>query len=308
MSIRTWDMESLIVHMSKAKRAILIAGPTASGKSALALRLAGQHGGLIINADSMQVYRELRILTARPDDGDEARAPHRLFGHVSAATTYSVGRWLADVADALAEAQAARLMPILVGGTGLYFMALTQGLSDIPDIQPEIKARWRRRARLVPAAALHRALARRDPLMAARLRASDPQRIVRALEVIEATGRSLADWQQDAGRPLIHEDQAHCILMAPERDALYRRCDQRIEQMMLRGAVEEVEALLAVGLPPDVPAMRAIGVREIGAFLRGQIGLAEAKDRMKTQTRRYAKRQMTWARRNMISWNVASAQ
>ncbi len=300
-------MKRSIPKAGEAKHAVLIAGPTAGGKSALALRLAKGHGGMIINADSMQVYRELHILTARPSAEDEACAPHRLFGGVPAATVYSVGKWLEDAGRSLAEARAMGLVPIFVGGTGLYFMALTKGLSRVPDIPADIKARWRHRARRVPSEALHRVLARRDPLMAARLRDSDPQRIVRALEVIEATGRSLADWQRDAGRPLIREEDARCILLAPSRAALYRRCDERVDEMIARGCVDEVRALLSSGLPPDLPAMRAIGMRELGDFLRGDIGLAEATTRMKTQTRRYAKRQMTWARRNMITWQIVDS-
>jgi len=285
-----------------AADAILIAGPTASGKSAVALKLAEQRGGMIVNADSMQVYRELRILTARPGPEEEARAPHRLYGFRAGAQAYSVAQWLNDAAKALAEARRRGLVPIFVGGTGLYFKALTEGLSPVPEIPDDIRSYWRERARIEPAPALHGLLAQRDPAAAAQLRASDTQRIARALEVVEATGRSLTHWQQGEGTPLLHPGRAEKYVVAPDRAALYRASDARAARMIEEGAIDEVAALLRLGLDASRPVMRAIGVRPLGAYLRGEIDLESATERLQTETRRYAKRQLTWLRRNMISW------
>ncbi len=285
-----------------AADAILIAGPTASGKSAVALKLAEQRGGMIVNADSMQVYRELRILTARPGPEEEARAPHRLYGFRAGAQAYSVAQWLNDAAKALAEARRRGLVPIFVGGTGLYFKALTEGLSPVPEIPDDIRSYWRERARIEPAPALHGLLAQRDPAAAAQLRASDTQRIARALEVVEATGRSLTQWQQGEGTPLLHPGRAEKYVVAPDRSTLYSASDARAARMIEEGAIDEVAALLRLGLDASRPVMRAIGVRSLGAYLRGEIDLESATERLQTETRRYAKRQLTWLRRNMISW------
>ncbi len=285
------------------KHAVVIAGPTASGKSAFALDLAQRHGGAIMNADSMQVYRELHILTARPAPEDEARVPHLLYGFRSGAEPYSVARWLDDAAMALVQARTRGLIPIFVGGTGLYFRALFEGLSPVPAIPDSIRAHWRTRAEAEAAPALHAELGARDPAAAARIRPSDPQRIIRALEVIEATGRSLADWQKSAGAPLLDDGKTETYVIAPERAALYRACDARAEAMLGAGALDEVGALLRLDLDPRLPVMRAIGVRPLGAYLRGEIDLDEARSRLQTDTRRYAKRQLTWLRRNMITWN-----
>jgi tRNA dimethylallyltransferase len=283
--------------------AILIAGPTASGKSAAALALAERLRGTVINADSMQVYRELPILTARPTIGDEARAPHRLYGIVSAGDAYSVGQWLEDTARAIEEAKTGERVPILIGGTGLYFKALLEGLAPIPDIPPEIRQMWRERAAALGAEGLHRELAARDPAMAARLRPSDPQRLVRALEVIDATGISLAEWQGGEAAPLLAARAVRRLVVAPERDVLYAAIDARFDRMMERGALEEVRALLSLGLDPGLPAMRAHGVRELATYLAGACSLEEAVTKAKTESRRYAKRQMTWARRFMQDWD-----
>jgi tRNA dimethylallyltransferase len=285
--------------------AILIAGPTASGKSAAALELADRLGGTVINADSMQVYRELAVLTARPSAADLTRAPHRLYGMAPAAEAYSVGRWLEDAARAIAEAAAAGRLPILVGGTGLYFKALTDGLAPIPDVPQEIREHWRRRAEELGPEGLHRELGARDPAMAARLRPSDPQRIARALEVIDATGVSLAEWQGASATPLLAPDGVVRLVVAPEREPLYAAIDARFDVMMEQGALEEVEALLARGLDHGLPAMRAHGVRELGAYLAGRTSLGEAAAKAKTESRRYAKRQMTWLRRFMKDWDWA---
>ncbi len=282
---------------------ILIAGPTGSGKSARALKMAEHRGGLIINADSMQVYRELRILTDQPGEAECKRVPHRLYGVRSGAHPYSVAQWLDDASKVLDEARRQALVPIFVGGTGLYFKALLDGLSPVPEIPEDIRDYWRERGRIERAGVLHGVLAERDPATAAQLRASDTQRIVRALEVVDATGHSLAAWQEAAGTPLLDAARAEKYVLAPERAALYRACDTRVDRMIEAGAIAEVEALLNLGLDPGLPVMRAIGVRPLSAYLRGEIDLPEARLRLQSGTRRYAKRQLTWARRNMISWN-----
>jgi tRNA dimethylallyltransferase len=282
--------------------AVLIAGPTASGKSAAALALARALGGMIINADSMQVYRELRVLTARPDAADLVAIPHRLYGTVPATEAYSVGQWLSDAAGAIAEARTEGRVPIIVGGTGLYFKTLLEGLAPIPDIPRETRELWRERAGTLAAGALHRELAARDAVMAARLRPSDPQRIVRALEVIDATGVSLADWQGTAGSPILKDDAVLKLVVAPERDAIYAAIDARFDRMIEQGALEEVEALTALGLDEGLPLTRALGVRELAAHLAGALSLEEAATKAKTESRRYAKRQMTWAKRFMADW------
>jgi tRNA dimethylallyltransferase len=291
-----------------ARRAILIAGPTASGKSGLALSLAKQKGGIIINADSMQVYRELAILTARPLAADLARAPHSLYGFVSGAQAYSAGRYAVDAANAIAEAQAQGRMPIIVGGTGLYFKALLEGLSPIPATDPQVRAYWRAQAAEKPAPELHALLTQRDPEMAARLMPTDPQRIVRALEVLESTGRSLAAWQRKPGTPVLVEDQALRLLVLPEREALGARIDARFDTMLAEGAVAEVRRLLDCGFSDELPIMRALGVAPLAAHVRGKLPLEAAATAAKTETRQYAKRQATWLRRNMHSWRSLSTQ
>jgi tRNA dimethylallyltransferase len=282
--------------------AILIAGPTASGKSALALRFARAYDGVVINADSMQVYRDLRVLTARPGTQDEVDAPHRLFGHVDGALNHSVGLWLADARLALDEARREGRLPIFVGGTGLYFKALTQGLSDIPPVPAEIRESLRARAEGVPVAALHAELARRDPATAARLRPTDPQRILRALEVFEATGKSLASFQTLRTPPLLDAKSALALFLAPERAALAQRIDARFDAMLEAGALEEAAGLRARGLNPALPLMRAHGVPHLIAHLDGEISLAEAARRGKLDTRKYAKRQFTFARHQLPSF------
>jgi tRNA dimethylallyltransferase len=289
-------------------RPILIAGPTASGKSGLALALAERLGGTVINADSMQVYRELRILTARPSPQDEARAPHALYGFVGGAEAYSAGRYAADAAQAIAQAQAAGRVPIVVGGTGLYFSALTKGLSPIPAADPEVRAFWRGEAARRPAPQLHALLAARDPEMAARLMPTDPQRIVRALEVLESTGRSLAEWQRRPGRPVLAEAATVRLLLLPERTAHAAQIDARFDAMLAAGALDEVRGLIAAGFPAELPVMRALGVTQLAAHIQGRQPLQAAVAAAKTETRKYAKRQRTWLKRNMIAWKCIHAQ
>ena len=283
-------------------KAILIAGPTASGKSAAALDLAQRFGGVVINANSMQVYRELAVLTARPSQAEMQRAPHSLYGTVPAGEPYSVGRFLEDAARALRDANGEGRLPVFIGGTGLYFKALTEGLAAVPDVPPEIRAHWREEAERIGAEGLHRALQARDPVMAARLRPSDPQRLLRALEVIEATSVSLAEWQGADAAAMLHPEGLLRIVIAPERESLYAAIDARFDRMIEQGAIEEVRALLALGLDPALPAMRAHGVRELAAYLAGDSSLEAAVEKAKTESRRYAKRQMTWARRFMQDW------
>ncbi|MDF2116708.1 tRNA (adenosine(37)-N6)-dimethylallyltransferase MiaA [Roseiarcaceae bacterium H3SJ34-1] len=285
--------------------AVLIAGPTASGKSALAISLAQRLGGTVINADSMQVYRDLRIITARPTLEEEAQAPHRLFGHVDAATNYSAGLWLADAAAALADITAAGRTPIFAGGTGLYFKALLHGLSDIPKVPDEVRARVRAEAEGMAPEVLHARLAARDPLTAARLRPSDPQRILRALEVFEATGLPLRHFQDRRGAPLLDAESCACIFLAPDRKELHRRIDARFDAMMAQGALDEVTALAERHLDPALPAMRAHGVPGLIAYLRGKLSLDDAVAKGKIDTRHYSKRQFTWFRHQLSQFKWA---
>jgi tRNA dimethylallyltransferase len=286
-------------NLRRSGKAVLIAGPTASGKSALALELADRIGGTVINTDSMQVYRDLRVLTARPTPQEEARVPHRLYGHADAAVNYSAGMWVADAEAALVEARAAGRVPVFVGGTGLYFKALTRGLSAVPPIAPEIRDDIRARLERDGPEALHRELARRDPVMAERLKPRDRVRIARALEVVEATGRSLADWHGEGLPPLLPPADTVAVFLAPERAALYARIDARFKAMLEHGALEEVAALAARGLDPLLPAMKAHGVPALIRYLSGAIGREEAIAMGQTDTRHYAKRQFTWFRHQL---------
>lgn len=279
--------------------AVLIAGPTASGKSALALELALATGGIVINADSMQVYRDLRIITARPTQGEEARAPHRLYGHVDAAVNFSAGAWVADAAKALGEAKAEARLPIFIGGTGLYFKALTAGLSVVPPIPAEVREAVRARLELNGAEALHAELARRDPRAAERLNPRDRTRIARALEVVEATGRSLLDWHREGQPPLLPKDSFRAVFLAPDRDELYARIDARFDAMLRAGALSEVEQLAARHLDPLLPAMKAHGVPALIRHLRGELSLEQAAMIGRADTRHYAKRQFTWFRHQL---------
>lgn len=283
-------------HSSKA---VLIAGPTASGKSALALELALNAGGIVINADSMQVYRDLRVITARPTPDEEARVPHRLYGHVDAAVNFSAGAWVTDAAKMLEEAKAEGRLPIFIGGTGLYFKALTAGLSVVPPIPAEIREAVRARLERNGVEALHAELARRDPRAAERLNLRDRTRIARALEVVEATGRSLLDWHHEGQPPLLPKDSFRAVFLAPERDELYARIDARFDAMLGAGALTEVEQLAARNLDPLLPAMKAHGVPALIQHLRGELSLEEAATIGRADTRHYAKRQFTWFRHQL---------
>ncbi len=278
---------------------VLIAGPTASGKSALALELAQATGGIIINTDSMQVYRDLRIITARPTTGEEACVPHRLYGHVDAGVNFSAGAWVADAAKVLAEAHAQNRRAIFVGGSGLYFKALTRGLSAVPPIPAEIRDGVRSRLERDGVEALHAELARRDPVSAERLKPRDRTRVARALEVLEATSRSLTDWHRDGLPPLLPPGQFRALFLSPERDHLYARIDARFAAMLAAGALDEVAALGTRRLDPLLPAMKAHGVPALLRHLRGEIGLEEAAEIGRAHTRHYAKRQFTWFRHQL---------
>ena len=283
--------------------AILIAGPTASGKSALALDLARAHGGEVINADSMQVYDTLKILTARPDAVEMGGVPHHLYGAVPAGRAFSTGEWLRAVAPVLADIRARGRLPVFAGGTGLYFKALTEGLSEMPEVPPEIRAKWRHRLAGDGPWALHAELGSRDPDMADQLSASDGQRIVRALEIIDATGRSLASFQGGAGNGLVDPQRTRKLIVEPDRAVLHDRINRRFAAMFDEGAIEEVEALLNLGLSADMPVMKAIGVPQIAALLRGELTREEVISQASAATRQYAKRQMTWFRNQMDdSW------
>ena len=282
--------------------AILIAGPTASGKSALALALAELLGGTIVNADSMQVYRDLRIITARPSPAEEARVPHRLYGQVDAAENYSVGRWCRDVAEALAEIRAQGRPPILVGGTGLYFKALTSGLAAVPPIPADIRTQVRGRLKAEGVAPLYAELIARDPATARRLMPNDRSRISRALEVVLATGRSLTDWHRDGLPALIDPNRAAKVFVTCERKELVARIETRFTSMLSAGALDEVRALAARQLDPLLPAMKAHGVPWLIRHLKGEISLDEAATGAVIDTRRYAKRQLTWFRNQMPGW------
>jgi tRNA dimethylallyltransferase len=278
---------------------ILIAGPTASGKSALALALAEKLRGVVVNADSMQVYRDLRIITARPTLKDEQRAPHRLYGRVDAAENYSVGRWRTDVVATLETTKRYGRAAIVVGGTGLYFNVLIRGLAAVPAIPPEIRDTVRARLSSDGVSAIHNELKERDPAAAARLMPGDRARIARALEVVMATGRSILDWHEEGNAAALDAARAAKIFLMPDRDELLRRVDARFDAMMAAGAMDEVQALAARNLDPELPAMKAHGVPWLVRHLRGETGVDEAIEGAKRDTRQYTKRQVTWFRNQL---------
>lgn len=280
--------------MTARPRVALIAGPTASGKSALALAIAERHGGTIINADSAQVYRDLRIVTARPSTEEEARAPHRLFGHIDAADTdYSAARWAAEARAEIDRAVASGSLPVLVGGTGLYLRTLIDGIAPVPPIDPTIRTA----VRATPLADAYADLTERDPAGAARLHPSDTTRIQRALEVVRSTGRPIADWREAREGGIGNRIDLAAIVLLPPRDWLNARIDRRFAAMVEAGAMEEVATLIArEDVPLDAPARRAIGMPELAAAVLGEVTLAEAITRASLATRQYAKRQYTWFR------------
>ncbi|TIN13525.1 MAG: tRNA (adenosine(37)-N6)-dimethylallyltransferase MiaA [Mesorhizobium sp.] len=278
----------------RVKNAILIAGPTASGKSALALDIAERKGGVIVNTDSMQGYSVLDVLTARPSAAETARVPHYLYGQVHPSTAYSTGAWLRDVTGLIAEGIFSGRPAVFVGGTGLYFRALAEGISDMPDIPPSVRERWRYELKEQGAERLHRVLMHQDPAVAMQLRPTDGQRIVRALEVLDASGRSILEWQAARGQPLIDRDSARFLVIEPDRGELVARIGARFDQMLDKGALDEVRQLMALDLDPNLPAMKAIGVRELQAAMAGHMGFPQAIERAKIATRQYAKRQTTW--------------
>lgn len=289
--------------MAKAtKTAVLIAGPTASGKSALALRLARERDGIIVNTDALQVYDVLRQVTARPGNSDLASAPHLLYGTVAPSIRFSTGDWSRAAQAVIAEHPDRTL--IFTGGTGLYFDSLLSGFAEIPAVPPEAVAAAEAEIAGLDGEARGRLLASRDPLIAARLSAPDPQRVTRALAVLNATGRSLASFQDEAQQGLLDGWDAEKLLLNPDRDVLRERIARRFESMFAEGAVEEVRALLALNLDPTLPAMKAIGVPEIAAMLGGELSQAEAIERAVIATRQYAKRQRTWFRSRMADWQT----
>jgi tRNA dimethylallyltransferase len=290
---------------TRARPVAVVAGPTASGKSALALDLALALDGVVVNADSMQLYRELRIVTARPTPADEAAAPHRLYGVLPAAERGSAARWLALALAEIRAAHAAGRLPVVVGGTGLYLRLLTEGPPTVPAVPADVRASVEAAAARDGVPALHARLASHDPATAARLSPNDRTRVLRALEVLEATGRPPSAWRAEAGAGPPPDMDFRTLVLLPPRDALYAACDARFGRMVAEGALDEVRDLLALGLRPDLPAMKAVGVPELAAAVRGQASLAEAVERGRRATRNYAKRQTTWFRHQTSPARVA---
>ncbi|MEN5230787.1 tRNA (adenosine(37)-N6)-dimethylallyltransferase MiaA [Brevundimonas naejangsanensis] len=279
----------------------LIAGPTASGKSRLAMQRARETGAVVINADSQQLYADLRVLSARPSVEDEAEIPHRLYGVADAADAWSVGRWSRAVMDLLAELAAEVRPALLVGGTGLYFNALTKGLADIPPVPADIRDAVQAEFDAEGEAFFRRRLAEVDPAAEAAIFPADRQRLVRALSVHRASGRALSDWKADT-RPLLAPHSYDALVVEPSRERLYASCDARVDMMMAQGALDEVRALVGRNLPHDLPAMKAVGVRELAAHLEGELSLDDAVAAVKQSTRNYAKRQLTWFRNQQRDW------
>ena len=283
--------------LTNNKSVLLIAGPTASGKSALALAQAQVRGGVIINADSMQVYKELRIITARPSVKEEQLVSHRLFGHIGGAETYSTAAWLAESEIEIQKCWATGQLPIICGGTGLYFMALEQGLAKLPPIDPEIREKWRNFQ-----GNLHVELEQRHPESAARLNPADRQRLIRSLEVLESTGKPLIEWQKEAQlESILKTAKIERIFMNVPREELYVRAERRFDAMIEQGALDEIRALPK--FDNAQPLMKAIGVPELLAYNMGELTLEDAKNKAKTATRNYIKRQMTWFRGQMKNWH-----
>ena len=275
---------------------LIIAGPTASGKTGFALAAAEKFGGTIINSDSMQVYSELRVVTARPSAAQESRAPHKLYGILPATERYSAGRWREMAVREIEAVWRAKRLPIVVGGTGLYIKALLSGLSEIPSVPEDVRGAARTTYDAIGAGAFHARLAGVDPAAAARLPETDTQRLLRAYEVYMATGKSLSDWHREAPAIAPLSADVQVVLLAPPREDLYARCNDRFETMMAQGALDEVAALVGRGLDPSLPAMKALGVPELAAHLIGAMTRTAAVEQAKQATRNFAKRQMTWFR------------
>ena len=292
---------SIPLPMGEGARITLLAGPTASGKSRRALEMAARTGAVIVNADSQQLYADLRVLSARPSAAEEAMAEHRLYGVADAADGWSVGRWSRAVVPVLAELATAGRPALLVGGTGLYFTSLTKGLADIPDVPTEVRDAAGAAFDGDGEAAFRRALAAVDPAAETRIEAGDRQRLTRAWAVAQHTGRALSDWTVDT-TPLLQPGSWTGLVIEPDRETLYANCDRRVAQMVEAGALDEVRALIARGLDPALPAMKAVGVREFAAHLAGQITLAAAVEATRQATRNYAKRQLTWFRNQTPGW------
>jgi tRNA dimethylallyltransferase len=278
---------------------VVIGGPTASGKSALAMQIAARIGGIIINADSMQLYRELRILTARPSPADEACIPHRLYGVLAADQPGSAGQWLGLAQTAIGEAARQGRPAIVVGGTGLYLSALLNGLAAVPPVPAAIRAEASALYAQEGGPGLHAALRARDPVMAARLQPQDRQRLIRAYEVVAATGRSLAAWQADPPLRVALPEPVVGLALLPPRAQIYARIGQRLDAMIAAGALAELGALRSQGLSPELPLLKAVAVRELLAYLDGRQELQDALAGATVQTRRYAKRQLTWLRHQL---------
>lgn len=288
---------------TRLKTAILIAGPTASGKSAVAMDVAERLNGVVINADAMQLYAELDMLTSRPSRTDEARVLHRLFGCVPASDAWSAGRWLEAAGAEISATWQAGKVPVIAGGTGLYFKVLEEGLSPIPAVPGDVRDHWRERLQREGATVLHSELVRTAPADAARIKPADGQRVVRALEVMDATGKTLAEHFATARQTsVLAKADTRRVALTPPREELYKSCDQRFEAMLEGGAMDEVERLVALDLAPDLPAMKAIGVPALAAYLAGEVALEDAIALAQKQTRNYAKRQMTWIRNQMADW------
>lgn len=290
--------------MTDLQPVVIIAGPTASGKTALALDVARQFDGTVVNADSMQVYRELRVLTARPKSDDETAMPHRLFGVLKASEACSAGRWLKLAATEIDATRAEGRLPVVVGGTGLYLKALIDGLAEVPEIPAAVNDAVRQRYDAVGGEAFRAELAELDPEAAAKLPAADGQRLMRAMAVVEATGRPLADWQRDQAEAPWVAARFGVVALMPPRDALYAACDARFAAMMDEGALDEVRALAGLGLDPGLPAMKALGVKELTRHLAGETTLDDAAAAAKQATRNFAKRQMTWLRNQIAADHV----
>jgi tRNA dimethylallyltransferase len=287
--------------LSQPPSVTLLAGPTASGKSALALKMARETGAVIVNADSQQLYADLRVLTARPSLEEEAEADHRLYGVVDAAEAWSVGKWSRAALDLLDALGAEGRPAILVGGTGLYFTALTRGLADIPPVPEGVRDAVEADYQDQGEALFRARLAEIDPESARAIEQGDRQRLVRAMSVHAASGRALSGWKAET-RPLLESGSWRGLVIEPERQALYANCDRRVDLMMDQGALDEVQMLAARGLDANLPAMKAVGVRELAAYLAGDLDRTTAVDALKQATRNYAKRQLTWFRNQTADW------